>query len=142
MTLMSLSQAQQIIIGTLVEARSRGAQPLAVVVLDGGGHPVALAREDGATFFRHRIATAKATGALGMGSDTSVLAQRAAGNPSFFQSVAVTVGGEIAFSAGGVLVRDGAGKVIGAVGASGDTGDCDEDCVRAGVRSAGLEAPQ
>lgn len=139
MTALSLIQAQQIVSGTLAEARARGAQPLAVVVLDAGGHPVAFAREDGATFFRHDIAKAKATGALGMGADTRVLAQRAAGNPAFFQGVAVTVGGQIAFSPGGVLVRNSAGDVIGAVGVSGDTGDCDEDCARAGLRSAGLE---
>lgn len=139
MTMLSLAKAEQIIAGTLAEARSRDAQPLAVVVLDAGGHPVALAREDGASLFRHRIATAKATGALGMGADTKVLVQRAAGNPTFFQAVAVTVDGEISFSPGGVLVRDPAGQVIGAVGVSGDTGDCDEECVRAGLRFAGLE---
>lgn len=139
MTMLSLIQAQQIIAGTLAEARIRNAQPLAVVVLDSGAHPIAFAREDSATFFRHRIAMAKATGALGMGADTRVLAQRAAANPNFFQSVAVTVDGEIAFSPGGVLVHNAAGQVIGAVGVSGDTGECDEDCAKAGLVSAGLE---
>lgn len=142
MTMLSLAQAQQIIAGTLAEARLRDAQPLAVVVLDAGGHPIALAREDGTSLFRHRIATAKAIGSLGMGADTTVLAERATANPTFFQAVAVTVGGEISFSAGGVLVRDPGGQVIGAVGVSGDTGACDEECVRAGLRSAGLEKPE
>lgn len=140
MTSLNLAQAQAIIAGALAEARSRGAQPLAVVVLDAGGHPIALAREDSASFFRHRIATAKATGALGMAADTRVLAQRAANSPAFFQAVAVTLEGQIAYSPGGVLVRNAAGRVIGAVGVSGDTGDCDEDCARAGLRAAGLEA--
>ena len=139
MTSLSLAQAQTIIAGARAEARGRSAQRLAVVVLDAGAHPVALAREDGATFFRHQIATAKATGALGMGVDTRMLAQRAGGNAAFFQAVAVTVDGAIAYSPGGVLVRDGAGTVIGAVGVSGDTGDCDEDCARVGIRAAGLE---
>ncbi|MBC2668827.1 heme-binding protein [Novosphingobium piscinae] len=138
MTTLTLAQAQAIIVGALAAARSRAAQPLAIVVLDAGAHPVALAREDGATFFRHEIATAKATGALGMGADTRVLAQRAANNAAFFQAVAVTLGGRIAYSPGGVLVRDAAGAVIGAVGVSGDTGDCDEDCALAGIRAAGL----
>jgi len=137
MTVLMLEQAQTIVAGTLAEARARNAQPLAVVVLDAGGHPVALAREDGATFFRHQIAAAKATGALGMGADTRVLAQRASGNAAFFQAVAVTVGGEIAFSPGGVLIRQH-GAVIGAVGVSGDTGDCDELCALAGIAAAGL----
>lgn len=139
MSALTLALSQQVIAGTLAEARSRGARPLAVVVLDAGGHPVALAREDGASFYRDRIAAAKARGALGMGSDTRDLAQRAAGNPVFFQSVAVAVGGDIAFSPGGVLLRDPTGAVIGAVGVSGDTADCDEECARAGIGAAGLE---
>ena len=139
MTGLMLDRAQAIIAGALAEARSRNAQPLAIVVLDAGAHPIAMVREDGATFFRHRIAAAKATGALGMGADTRVLAQRAATNPAFFQAVAATVEGQIAYSPGGVLMRDAAGQVIGAVGVSGDTGDCDEDCARAGIRAAGLE---
>ena len=139
MSALTLALSQQVIAGTLAEARSRGARPLAVVVLDAGGHPVALAREDGASFYRDRIAAAKARGALGMGSDTRDLAQRAAGNPVFFQSLAVAVGGDIAFSPGGVLLRDATGTVIGAVGVSGDTADCDEECARAGIGAAGLE---
>lgn len=137
MTWLTLAQAQAIIAATLTEARARSAQALAVVVLDAGGHPVACAREDGATFFRHTIAAAKATGALGMGANTRVLAQRAAGNATFFQSVAMAVGGDIAFSPGGVLVRSN-GTVIGAVGVSGDTGDCDEECALVGIAAAGL----
>lgn len=139
MTALTLDQGQQIVAGTLAKARALGAKPLAVVVLDAGGHPVAMAREDGATFYRERIATSKARGALGMGADTRELAQRAAGNPVFFQSVAVAVGGDIAFSPGGVLLRDATSAVIGAVGVSGDTGDCDEECARAGIGAAGLE---
>lgn len=138
MTAFTLAAAQTIVSAALAEARARSANALAVVVLDAGAHPIAFAREDGATFFRQQIATAKATGALGMGADTRTLAQRAAGNAAFFQSVAVTVGGQIAYSPGGVLVRDDAGTVIGAVGVSGDTGDCDEECALAGIRAAGL----
>ena len=137
MTVLTLAQAQAIIAGTLAEARARSAQPLAVVVLDAGAHPVAFAREDGATLFRHDIASAKATGALGMGADTRVLAQRAAGNPAFFQSLSAALGGRIAYSPGGVLVRQNT-AVIGAVGVSGDTGDCDEECALAGLAQAGL----
>jgi uncharacterized protein GlcG (DUF336 family) len=134
---LNLSAAQTIVAAALADARARGAKPLAVIVLDAGGHPVAFAREDGATMFRHDIARAKAVGALGMGDDTRVIAERAKGNPAFFQSVTAVVGGNIAFSPGGVLIRDG-GSVIGAVGISGDTGDCDEECALAGLRAAGF----
>lgn len=138
MTALSLAAAQTALAATLAEARARQAKPLAVIVLDAGGHPVAFAREDGATFARLDIAKAKALGALGMGDDTRVLAERAKGNPVFFQSVAVALGGAIAFSPGGVVIRAADGAIVGAVGASGDTGDCDEDCVLVGLRAAGF----
>lgn len=139
MSALTLSAAQAIIAGTLADARARAAKPLAVVVLDAGGHPLAFAREDGATIYRFDIARAKAMGALGMGDDTRVLAQRAQGNPAFFQSVAVAVSGGIAFSPGGVVIRDAGGAPIGAVGISGDTGDVDELCAFAGLVAAGLK---
>lgn len=135
---LSLASAQAIVAGALVEARSRAARPLAAIVLDSGGHPIAFACEDGASLFRHDIARAKAMGALGMGDDTRLLAERAQGNAAFFHSLSAVVGGNIALSPGGVLVRDAAGAILGAVGISGDTGEIDELCALAGIAAAGL----
>ncbi|HZU64406.1 MAG TPA: heme-binding protein [Novosphingobium sp.] len=133
----SLSAAQAILTAGLGHARAAGLKPVAVVVLDAGGHPVAMAREDGATFFRAEIARAKAYGALGMGANTAVIAERARGNPTFFGGVVTTVGGDLVFSPGGVLVMAG-GVVVGAVGVSGDTGENDEAVAQAGIAAAGL----
>ena len=135
--ILSLAHARTIIDAALDKARAVSAQPLAVVVLDSGAHPVATVREDGASLFRFDIAKAKASGALGMGADTRILAARAASNPVFFQSVAAATG-RLALSPGGVLIRDVEGAVMGAVGISGDTGDCDEICAMAGIEAAGL----
>ena len=135
---LSLVQARTIIDTALAQPRGDNAPALAVVVLDAGAHPVAFAREDGASLFRFDIAKAKATGALGMGADSRVIAGRAANNPAFFQSVVAVTGGQLALSPGGVLIRDLEGAVIGAVGISGDTGDCDEACAIAGILAAGL----
>jgi uncharacterized protein GlcG (DUF336 family) len=41
---------------------------------------------------------------------------------------------------GGVLIRDGAGRLLSAVGISGDTSDKDEECAVAAIRAAGLVA--
>ena len=41
---------------------------------------------------------------------------------------------------GGILIRDAAGDVIGAVGISGDTSENDETCGLAGIEAAGLKA--
>ncbi|BFM08489.1 GlcG/HbpS family heme-binding protein [Halioxenophilus aromaticivorans] len=135
---LTLAQASDIAAGTLAAARTNNAKPMAVVVLDAGGHPITLSREDGASFFRHEIAHAKAYGALGMGADTRAVAQRAKNNPVFFSSVTVTVGGNLPLSPGGVLVRDNNGNIIGAVGVSGDTGDMDEQCAQSGIEAADL----
>lgn len=135
MTALTLATAQTIVAGAVADARANNLKPLAVIVLDAGGHPVAFAREDGASFARLDIARAKASGALGMDADTSVLTERAKGNPIFYQSVSVALKGQIAFSPGGVLIRaDGA--VIGAVGISGDTGEHDEVAARAGIAAS------
>ena len=133
---LTLERADAIIAGTLAAARDRNAQPMGVIVLDAGASIVAYRREDGATLFRFDIARAKATGALGMGSDTRALAEKAAANPLFFASLAA-VTGALALSPGGVLVRDAHGVVVGAVGVSGDPGAVDELCALAGMAAAG-----
>jgi uncharacterized protein GlcG (DUF336 family) len=123
----------------LAHARANKLSPLAVVALDAGGHLIAAKREDEASLFRMQIATGKATGALGMGYGTRELAKRAAGAPVFYSGL-MALTGEVVPSPGGVLVRDAAGALIGAVGISGDTGDADEACALAGIAAAGLTA--
>lgn len=41
---------------------------------------------------------------------------------------------------GGVLIRDEAGAVLGAIGISGDTSDIDEQCAISAIEEAGLRA--
>ena len=42
--------------------------------------------------------------------------------------------------AGGALIRDSGGAILGSIGISGDTSDHDEVCLVAGVESVGLVA--
>ncbi|MGI4877879.1 MAG: GlcG/HbpS family heme-binding protein [Janthinobacterium lividum] len=136
---LKLSLARSVIDGALADARSRNANPLAVVVLDAGGHLLAAVREDGASLFRFDIARAKATGALGMGDDTRAIAARAASNALFYTTMAIATEGRIALAPGGLLIRSpGQKEVIGSIGISGDTGDVDELCALAGLSAAGL----
>jgi uncharacterized protein GlcG (DUF336 family) len=58
----------------------------------------------------------------------------------FFTTLAAASGGRVVTNPGGVLIRDGSGAVIGAVGISGDTSDNDELCAMAGIEAAGLKA--
>jgi len=139
MATLTLDQANQILAAALAESRKHGFRPMAVVVLDEAGHPRAMQREDGASMFRTDVATGKAWAAVAMGSSSRVLGERAKGNPNFYVSLAATAHGRFLPQTGAVLIRDAAGKTLGAVGASGGTGDEDEAICIAGIAAAGLQ---
>lgn len=140
MQALTLEQAQQIIAAALARARQAGYKPMGIAVLNEAGHLKAFAREDGASMFRFEIAQAKAWGAVGMGVSSRVLGQRAKDNPNFLVSLAATAQGKLLPQTGAVLIQDASGAVLGAVGASGGTGDEDEAICIAGIEAAGLHA--
>ena len=138
MTTLTLDQANRIISAALAASREAGYKPMGVAVLDDAGNLKAFAREDGASMFRFEVAQAKAWGAVGMGASSRVLGQRAKDNPNFFVSLAATANGKFLPQTGAVLIKNVEGQVLGAVGASGGTGDEDEAICMAGVAAAGL----
>ena len=138
MTQLTLQQANQIIAAALAKSKESGYQPMGIAVLDASGNLKAFASEDGASMFRFDVARAKAWGAVGMGVSSRTLAQRAKDNPNFFVSLAATAEGRFLPQTGAVVIKDAAGKVVGAVGASGGTGDEDEAICAAGVAAAGF----
>ena len=140
MTSLTLAQANQIIAAALAKSKASGFKPMGIAVLDDAGNLKAFAREDGASMFRFDVAQGKAWGAVGMGASSRVLAQRAKDNPNFFVALAATAAGKFLPQTGAVLIKDGAGNLLGAVGASGGTGDEDELICIAGVEAAGLSA--
>ena len=143
MSSLSLAHAATIVDHALAKARELRLAPMTVVVLDAGGHAVALKREDGSGILRVEIATGKAWGALALGTGSRVLAERVAGGAAgaaFGNAIAAASGGRVVPVAGGVLVRDGSGAVVGAAGVSGDVSDQDEACALAGIAAAGLAA--
>jgi uncharacterized protein GlcG (DUF336 family) len=139
MKTLTLAQANQILAAALAEAHRQGYRPMGVVVLDESGNPRALQREDGASMFRIDIATGKAWAAVAMGASSRALSERAKGNPNFFVSLAATAHGKFLPQTGAVVIRDAEGNALGAVGASGGTGDEDEAICIAGVTAAGLQ---
>ena len=136
----TLAQASTIVDAALKKGRETNCAPLTVAVLDAGGHLVAFKREDKSGILRFDIAFGKAWGALGMGFGSRTLAARAANTPQFFTMLAAASGGRIISNPGGVLIKNGGGDVIGAVGISGDTSDKDEVCAIASIEAAGLKA--
>ena len=138
MTALTLEQAQHIITAALSKSKEAGYAPMGVAVLDAAGNLKAFASEDGASMFRFDVARAKAWGAVGMGVSSRTLGERAKGNPNFFVSLSATSQGRFLPQTGAVLIKDAQGRVLGAVGASGGTGDEDEAICMAGVAAAGL----
>jgi uncharacterized protein GlcG (DUF336 family) len=136
----SLQQASIIADEALKKARDLKCAPLTVAVLDAGGHLVAFKREDRSGILRYDIATGKAWGALGMGFGSREIAERAQKSPQFFTALTGVAQGKLVPAAGGVLIKDANGNVIGAVGISGDTSDNDETCAVWAIEAACLKA--
>jgi len=140
MSKLTLKQANAIIEKALEKARAMKIKPIAVVVLDDAGNVKAAQREDGASMFRFDVAQGKAWASVAMGASSRALAKRAKDNPNFFVTLAATAKGRFLPQTGGVLIKDDKGEILGAAGASGGTGEEDEEACAAGIQSAGLTA--
>ena len=101
--MISLEQARIIVSAARAHGREHGLKPLTVVVLDPGGHVVALEREDGSGYGRPQIAQGKAAGALAMGTSSRALGEMAADRPQFIAAVSVAWEGKLIPAAGGVV---------------------------------------
>jgi uncharacterized protein GlcG (DUF336 family) len=141
-TELTLERANRLIDAILHEADRLGLPPIAVAVLDSGGHLKAMQRQDGLSFLRAEICQAKAWGALALGTDSRELARRFAADPlqqGFMQGLNAMSGGRVIPLPGGVLIRDADHRILGAVGVAGAASDQDEACAIAGVHGIGLK---
>ncbi len=84
------------------------------------------------------MAHGKAYGALALGIGSRAIFKRAQEQAYFVSAVNTLAQGALVPVPGGVLIRDGDGRLLGAVGISGDTSDNDEACAVAGIEAAGL----
>jgi len=140
MSTLTLSVANRIIETALRKARELNLPPMGCAVLDAGGHLKAFQAEDGLAFARVHVCQGKAWGSLGVGVDSDKIAERymsGGPNPGFINALNAMTGGKVVPLAGGVLIRDAEGRIIGAAGVSGAKPEEDEVCARAGVE-AGL----
>lgn len=135
MSSISLASARAAIDAAIHEARTLNLKPVTVAVLDAGAQLVALAREDGSSNLRPKIAIAKASGALALGVSSRVIGEMAVERPTFISSAAGLASEGLIPAAGGVLIHGSDGTVIGAIGVTGDTSDNDELCAMAGIEA-------
>ncbi len=138
MSELTLKAANEITAAALAKGREMKLKMLAVAVLDDRGALKCFSAEDGTSLRRGEIAIGKATAALDLGLGTRSVNKMAQERPYFMTSLAASIGGPFVPVPGGVLIRNGSGAVIGAVGISGDTSDNDERAAIAGIEAAGL----
>jgi uncharacterized protein GlcG (DUF336 family) len=140
MTTLTLTQAQKMLADTLAHCRANNFNPMAVVVLDPDGAIRAAASEDGTTFMRWKVAYGKAYGAVAFGMPSRRTNNMAAERPHFVAALNGLADGNVVPVPGGVIIRDSAKKILGAIGVSGDTSDNDEAAAIAAITAAGFVA--
>lgn len=124
----------------LAAARSESDQlgiPMSFAVTDPYGHLVALVRMDGAPWISAEVAQGKAWTAAAYGMPSAGQKSKMDPLPNFATALTAMTHGRFTPQPGAVPVFDG-GRLVGALGASGGTGQQDEDVCTAAVRAAGL----
>jgi uncharacterized protein GlcG (DUF336 family) len=124
----TLEQALKVLAGAEAEAK-KNSWPVAIVVLDSGGNLVALHRLDNTQFGSVEVARQKAYSAVAFRRPTKAFQDALAAGGAAVRVLALE--GASPIEGGLPLMLDG--KVVGAVGVSGVTGDQDSMVAAAGV---------
>jgi glc operon protein GlcG len=128
---LTLDQARELIAAGEEDARSRDLR-LSFAVVDAGGHIVAIGRMDDADWITPEVALGKAWTAAAFRAPSDAQGQKAKDLVAFAGSISAATRGRYTPQIGGLpLVVDG--EPAGAMGASGATGQEDEDVVRAAI---------
>lgn len=110
--------------------------PMAFAVLDPGGHLVALVRMDGAPWITATVAQGKAWTSAAYGAPSAAQREKMSALPNFSTALTTMTHGAFTPQTGAVPVyREGV--LVGAIGASGGTGEQDEAVATAAVQAVG-----
>ena len=127
---MTLADARRVIAAAEKKAAEIG-QPMNIAVADEGGNLVSHVRMDGAWLGSVDISIKKAYTSRAFDISTKDLATQSQSGGQFF-GIHVSNDLRIMIFAGGIPLKSG-GKVVGAVGVSGGSGDQDHAVAEAGV---------
>ena len=137
MSMITLDQANRIIDAIFARGRELACRPMSVIVVEPGAKVKVFQKEDDSAMMRFEMAYGKAYAALALGRSSSLVRMRTEERPLFMQYLRAS-DDQIFPEGGGMLIRDKAGDVIGAVGVTGDTQERDEELAAHGIRAAGL----
>jgi len=138
MSMITLEQANRMIGAIFARGRELACRPMSVIVVEPGAKVKAFQKEDDSAMMRFEMAYGKAYAALALGRSSSLVRMRTEERPLFMQYLIRASDDQIFPEGGGMLIRDKAGDVIGAVGVTGDTQERDEELAAYGIRAAGL----
>jgi uncharacterized protein GlcG (DUF336 family) len=128
---LTLEMAERAAKAALAKAKALGTVMTASVV-DEAGRTVLVMRGDGAGFFSTDTSRAKAVAAANFRKPTKELGELVSKGSPFWAAVPSVLRGEALPSIGAVpIVKDG--RVIGAIGCGGGTGEQDHECAVAGA---------
>jgi uncharacterized protein GlcG (DUF336 family) len=128
---MTLEIAERAARAAQARARELGT-PITVSVVDEAGRLVLCARGDGTHFLTPDTSRGKAVAAAAFGRPTKDWAETARDHALFWHSLSSLVPGEIMPSTGGAPITVG-GRVIGAIGCGGGSGEQAHQCAMAGA---------
>jgi uncharacterized protein GlcG (DUF336 family) len=112
--------------------------PMSVAVMDPAGHLLAFTRMDGAAWITADVAQGKAWTAAAYGMPSAGQKDKLSSMPIFATAITTMTHGRFTPQTGAVPVyRDG--TLLGAVGASGGTGDQDEQICSSAVTECGMQ---
>jgi uncharacterized protein GlcG (DUF336 family) len=128
--MITLNEAKGVIAAAEKKATEIG-QPMNIAVADAGGNLIAHVRMDGAWIGSIDISINKAFTSRAFDIPTKDLAQHAQPGGQFY-GIHASNGGRIMIFAGGIPLKR-AGKVVGAIGVSGGSGEQDQAVAEAGA---------
>jgi len=130
--MVTLEDARRVIAAAEKKAEEIG-QPMNIAVADVGGNLVAHVRMDGAWLGSVDISIKKAWTSRAFDIATKDLAEHSQSGGQFF-GINASNDGKVMIFAGGIPLKQG-GKVVGAIGVSGGSGEQDHQVAEAGVEA-------
>jgi uncharacterized protein GlcG (DUF336 family) len=129
--MLSLDEAVSLCAAAREAANTFASPPMSFAVMDAGGHLLAFARMDGAPWVSADVALGKAWTSAAYGVPSAAQKEKMAPMPNFATAIITMTQGRFTPQTGAVpIYREG--TLLGAIGASGGTGEQDQEmCARA-----------
>jgi uncharacterized protein GlcG (DUF336 family) len=131
MSELTLAMAERAVGAAQARARELGT-PITVTVVDDDGRLILCARGDGTGFLTPETSRGKAVASAAFRRSTKERVVLAKEHPAFWNAIPGLAPGQILPSTGAVPISKG-GRLLGAIGCGGGTGEQDHQCAMAGA---------